>query len=245
MVSNAIFIAIISLNSPAYAEIYRVVDKQGNVTYTDQPPTDNQHQITQPIIKSDEEANITDSPEAIADSHPEWLKEARKKRQLEKKEQQEKLAETKFQQRKQWNTDIKLAKTAVAKAEQALIAGNIVSDGDFVGKAGGGARPSVEYLQRVQRLELELKDAKKALKTFKKSLVLKESISDLPKAAAMPASNAAFHCLYLSPKRTTTMSAISMAWRVRIALSFAPLLSCQNLSVSAPMIATPQSSDAS
>jgi len=49
------------------------------------------------------------------------------------------------------------------------------------------------------------------------------TMSDLPRAAAMPASKAAFHCLYFSPKRTTTMSAVSIPWRVRIAFSFAPL----------------------
>ncbi len=67
-------------------------------------------------------------------------------------------------------------------------------------------------------------------------------ISDLPYAAAMPASKAAFHCLYFSPKRTTTTSACSIPRRVRIALTIAPLRSCQNLSSSAPRIATPQSS---
>ena len=45
----------------------------------------------------------------------------------------------------------------------------------------------------------------------------------LPSAAAKPASKAAFHCRYLSPKRTTTTSERSIRVRVRMAFTFAPL----------------------
>ena len=37
-----------------------------------------------------------------------------------------------------------------------------------------------------------------------------KTIKDLPIATAWPASKAAFHCLYFSPKRTTTMSSRRM-----------------------------------
>ena len=66
---------------------------------------------------------------------------------------------------------------------------------------------------------------------------------DLFKADAYPASKAAFHCLYFSPKRTTTISAFSIAFLVRIAFILAPLLSCQNFFSSLPSIFTPISSD--
>ena len=66
---------------------------------------------------------------------------------------------------------------------------------------------------------------------------------DLFKADAYPASKAAFHCLYFSPKRTTTISAFSIEFLVRIAFILAPLLSCQNFFSSSPSIFTPTSSD--
>ena len=58
----------------------------------------------------------------------------------------------------------------------------------------------------------------------------------------MPASNAAFHWRYCSPKRTTTTSACSSSVRVRIAFTPAPWWSFQNGFSSGPRIDTPTSS---
>ena len=70
-------------------------------------------------------------------------------------------------------------------------------------------------------------------------------IKDLDNAAAYPASNAAFHCLYLSPNLTIIISDFFIDERVLIALIFALLLSCQNFSFSFPRILTPTSSESS
>ena len=66
---------------------------------------------------------------------------------------------------------------------------------------------------------------------------------DLFKAAAYPASNAAFHCLYFSPNLTTTTSLSLIDFLVRIELIFAPFRSFQKFFSSGPRISTPQSSD--
>ena len=68
---------------------------------------------------------------------------------------------------------------------------------------------------------------------------------DLFKAAAKPASKAAFHCLYFSPNLTITISASLIAFLVFIELILAPLLSFQKFFSSCPNISTPQLSDAS
>eukprot|EP00964_Phaeocystis_antarctica_P138288 scaffold102963_cov71-Phaeocystis_antarctica.AAC.3 len=64
----------------------------------------------------------------------------------------------------------------------------------------------------------------------------------LPRAAANPASKAAFHCLYFSPKRTTTMSASSSSVFVRMAFMVAPRRSQFGRSSSMPRTTAPQSS---
>jgi hypothetical protein len=66
----------------------------------------------------------------------------------------------------------------------------------------------------------------------------------LPRAAAKPASKAAFHCRYLSPKRMTTRSAARISVWVRIALTPAPLWSRQKASPSSPSVPVPASSEA-
>ena len=68
-----------------------------------------------------------------------------------------------------WQADNDAAKAALEQAEKALAAGKDPKEGDFVGitnRYGGsaGARPSEEFLKRVEQLEKDVADARKRLK---------------------------------------------------------------------------------
>ena len=73
------------------------------------------------------------------------------------------------EQRKEWREQLKAARAAVKAAEIALEVGKEPGEGDFVGNAGGGARPSSDYLMRLETLEKDLADAKRDLRRIKQS----------------------------------------------------------------------------
>ena len=157
------------MSAVSSAEIYRVIDKEGNVTYTDQAPTANSENNSAEVVETEAQTNVVDSAKAIEEKHPEWLKAAKVKRAEESEQQRRELAKAQAQQRKIWKKDLKAAKLAVKDAALALDVGKEVGDGDFVGMASGGARPSSEYLQCITQLEQELQDAKRHLKKLKRN----------------------------------------------------------------------------
>ena len=114
------------------------------------------------------------------------------------------------------------------RSARQLAADHVAEDVDhLLGRARGRLGGAVDLLQRVVELG-----------------VVKGDRSGLPRAAAYPASKAAFHCRYLSPKRTTTTSAARISVWVRIALTPAPLWSRQKGSLSSPSVPAPASSEA-
>lgn len=155
------------LTTPAMAEIYRVVDDAGNVSYTDTPPPKNQAIVDE--VPVDERPNIIDSSEEVAERNPEWVKEAERKRKDAEREARTESGDKALQKSRMelWKDELKAAKEAVKMAERDLEEGSEAGEGDFIGKVGGGARPSSAYIQRVEFLEQALIEAKKNLKAVK------------------------------------------------------------------------------
>lgn len=163
----------IAISATVQAETYRIVDEQGRVTYTDQPPpnasSDTNSSSVEKLPDNTENQNITPSLDALAEDHPEWLKEAHEQRAAEAKAAREAKQLELGEKRKEWREQFKAAKAAVKSAEIAFEVGKEPGEGDFVGNAGGGARPSSDYLMRLETLEKDLADAKRDLRRVKKS----------------------------------------------------------------------------
>lgn len=163
----------IAISATVQAETYRIVDEQGRVTYTDKPPTndssDTNTSSVEKLPDNTENQNITPSLDTLAEDHPEWLKEVHEQRAAEAKAAREAKQLELSEQRKEWREQLKAARAAVKSAEIALEVGKELGEGDFVGNAGGGARPSSDYLMRLETLEKDLADAKRDLRRIKKS----------------------------------------------------------------------------
>lgn len=150
------------------AEIYRVVDAEGQVTFTDQPPA-NSNDLIETVTNIAPQQNITPSPKSLAENYPEWLKEAQEKRLQETKHKQRIQQSQQQQNQQEWKRALKAAKANVKEAELMLEIGREPTEGDFVGNTGGGARPSSDYLKRLSFLEKNLADANRQLLKVKRS----------------------------------------------------------------------------
>ena len=161
-------IVAFTLMAAANAEVYRVVDAEGKITYTDNPP-ENSHDLVEKVPETDPQQNITPTPESLLENQPEWLKEAQEKRaQATKNKNRDKQIQYQ-QNKKDWQRSLKTAKANVKKAQLMLDIGSEPTEGDFVGNAGGGARPSSDYLKRLTLLEKNLADAKRHLLQVQRS----------------------------------------------------------------------------
>lgn len=158
-----------AISASVFADTYRLVDAEGNVTYTDKPPQNTSGKVELVTEESAQIKNISDSPETIAQDEPEWLKQARARREAEAAEAKKEQQANKSKIRSDWRQQYTAAKQALKEAELALEIGSEPSDGDFVGNAGGGARPSSQYMHRLESLEQAVADAKRHLEKVKRS----------------------------------------------------------------------------
>jgi len=155
-------IMVFTLMASASAEVYRVVDADGKITFTDHPP-ENTDSLIEAVSDTDPQQNITPTPESLIENQPEWLKEAQEKRAQETKNNNRDKQIQNQQDKKNWKRSLKAAKANLKEAELLLEIGKEPSEGDYVGNAGGGARPSSDYLKRLTLLEKNLADAKRHL----------------------------------------------------------------------------------
>ena len=151
------------------ADIYRVVDENGNVTFTDQPPENSEAENIQQRIDEAVERNTAPSLETQRANDPNWVKEVRDERQKKAEEEKNARAKAYAEEREKWEKAMEQAKRELEQAKQARKDGKEIKEGDYVGNASGGARPSEEYLQRQEKLEQDVISAKNALKALKKS----------------------------------------------------------------------------
>lgn len=153
--------------SEAQAQIYRVIDENGKVSFTDKPPADT-GQISAEEVDVDESVQNTSlSSEAIEGRQPEWLKEAIEKREAEEKALQ--AAKPGAAEMRAWREALANAKRELREARAAQERGIIASEGDYIGKAGGGVRPSQQYFEKLRKLDQDVSDAKERVEQLKRA----------------------------------------------------------------------------
>ena len=160
-------IALLAAPAPALAEIYRVIDADGNISFTDKPPVTNQGGSSEAVSIDASTQNTSLSRDAIKQEQPEWLLDAQQQRR--EQEAAKRAAQPSKTQVKDWKKSLRDAKQALRDAERARELGVIAAEGDYIGKAGGGVRPSQQYFQKFRALEQNVLDAQKKIDALKKA----------------------------------------------------------------------------
>jgi hypothetical protein len=132
----------------AAAEVYRSVDAEGNVTYTDSPMAGD---------KSAEKVELPPgpSPDAIKESEVRHQEIRRAADQAERK----RLGEEKNE-----NEPVSQARKALAEAEAKLADAKVIKDEDRQNLAGGRRRISPDYFDRLKAAEAAVESARKHLR---------------------------------------------------------------------------------
>lgn len=142
------------------AEIFKHVDANGNVTYSDVPPVDGQSKSVESIQAEDASVNVFKSQVDESEAS-EAFKTRRENARQEASARAKSLAA--------WNKELKAAKRELSAAKKALSVGVIATEGDFVGGSNGGARPSASYYKKFEALEARVADAEKQLALVKRA----------------------------------------------------------------------------
>lgn len=146
----AIILSLMLLTSslPCMSEVIRSVDKDGNVTFSDQPVPGSV--AATPVILD----VYKPSPQEVTESDQQAQKTIQRADQLQ-------------QQLDENNTDraanIKAAQMNLDSATARLRDAQVVREGDRQGLAGGGTKLRPEYLQRVQDAEQQVMEAQQQL----------------------------------------------------------------------------------
>lgn len=161
-------ILLATTSLPLQAEVYKSVDADGNVRYSDKAPNNSDVQTSK--VKTNTQQNVTDSAQDIAERQPEWLTEAQQQR-AEQETAKSVSTETNDEndESSSWHDEYQAAKAELKAAEQALKEGVVAGEGDFMGLAGGGVRPTEQFINKQAQLEQAVDDAKAKLKALKKS----------------------------------------------------------------------------
>ncbi|NNC55695.1 MAG: DUF4124 domain-containing protein [Pseudomonadales bacterium] len=151
----------------AGAEIYRVIDENGDISFTDKPPADASGASSETVEIDENVQNTSLSSEAIEQRQPEWLREAQEKRQAE--EARKRAAAPSKAEIAAWRESLSQAEQRLREAKAAQKQGIVVSEGDFIGKAGGGVRPSQQYFEKLKKLDQDVIDAKSSLDEIRRA----------------------------------------------------------------------------
>ncbi|MCU7811134.1 MAG: DUF4124 domain-containing protein [Candidatus Thiodiazotropha sp. (ex Notomyrtea botanica)] len=147
---TALIIAGISfLSIPvAVAEIYRSLDAEGNVTYTDVPPEGEQaaEKVTLPPEPS---------PEAIRETEL---------RNMEIRRAADGASRKRLEEKRKQSAKVEQARKMLAEAEEKLAETKVIRDEDRQNMAGGKRRVHPDYFARVNAAKLEVDKARKALR---------------------------------------------------------------------------------
>jgi len=129
-------------------EIYRSVDAEGNVTYSDTPPTgDSKGEMV--------ELPPNPSPAAVQET------EARNReiRRAASRAQQQRIEQERAQE-----SALRTAREALQQAEARLKEAKVIRDEDRQNLAGGMRRIRPDYFERVKAAEAEVEAARKRLR---------------------------------------------------------------------------------
>jgi hypothetical protein len=131
---------LVSFNASA-TTLYKTVDEQGKVTYSDEPP-----------------AGVTDAQEIeVKDDDMNVLPSTHVQDQIEQQQRADKQAENRRAADNQdWQRRYEQAQADLAEAEKALKSAQEIQEGDTVGSAYGGARPNAEWIERLEQAETDV-----------------------------------------------------------------------------------------
>ena len=135
--------------APVSAEIYRVINEDGSVTFTDQKPDAPNAKVTE--IKDPSIRNTVSSSSNASNYERVLRQEARA---LETNQSKNRLRQAR----------VASAQQALEDAETALTEGRKIQAGDYIRTAGGGTRLSPAYQQRVTSLTKAVEKAEQALR---------------------------------------------------------------------------------
>jgi hypothetical protein len=144
-----IFLACALLAQTASGEeIYRTVDEEGNVTFTDTPAADDAS--AQPVVLP---PGPSREEQQEAEQRQRKIREAAES--AERQRQQEKRAS---------QARIEAAEKRLAEAEAELAEARVIKDEDRQNLAGGRRRIHPDYFERVKQAEAAVEVARKALR---------------------------------------------------------------------------------
>jgi len=140
------------------APMYKVVDKDGNVSYTDTPPSGKTSDVSTPI-----EGKPLNVLEGSTDQN---YQQSFERHASERQQQRDSAWQA-------YETAVQQAEQKLTAARKALEQGKVAGDGDFIGVFGSGhqtgVRPSDDYLARKQALKQAVTDAEAELNAIKKN----------------------------------------------------------------------------
>jgi hypothetical protein len=128
--------------------VYRTVDKDGNVIFSDEPPVD----------RSNTEEITIDAPPPPADRARESERAAQRAIDQASRDRARRNAASEAR-----TVEYREAEKAVDLAKKDLEEAKVVGPGDRRGKAGGGTRLTIDYLKRVEKAEKKLAEAQQKL----------------------------------------------------------------------------------
>jgi hypothetical protein len=144
---------LISFGACAATTLYKSVDEQGNITYSDAPPGD---------ARDVEEIDIKEGNMNVLPSED-------VQKQIERQKQQDKQAADRQRADNQdWQQRYEEAQAELTAAEQTLESAREIQEGDTVGSAYGGARPNADWIERLERAEADVVDKQQHLHQVKR-----------------------------------------------------------------------------
>jgi hypothetical protein len=129
-------------------EIYRTVDEQGNVTFTDTPPA----------------GGVEVERVELPSGPSEQVRQEAEQRNQKILNAAERAEQKREQEKAQKETRVKAAEQQLQEAQARLAEAKVIKDEDRQNLAGGKRRINPDYFERVKQAELEVEQARKALR---------------------------------------------------------------------------------
>ena len=147
--------ALLLMSSAAVAAttLYKSVDEQGNISYSDAPPGD-AREVEEIDIKQGD-MNVLPSEDV--------------QQQIDQQKQSDKqAADRQRADNKDWQQRYEQAEAELSAAQQTLESAREINEGDTVGSAFGGARPNADWIERLERAEAYVVDKQQQLDQIKR-----------------------------------------------------------------------------
>lgn len=156
MLRTSLLMILLCSGSVLAAPLYKVVDADGNVTYTDTPPADQ---------TTGQSEQVTQKPLNVLDKAPQDFQKSFDKN-LEKRQDQRGKAW------QDYDKELRAAEQALQQAQKAQKDGETVQEGDMIGvyanKRQTGVRLSEDYIGRQETLKQAVQEAEARLDAAKK-----------------------------------------------------------------------------